>query len=35
MTPFAKKYIKLMDGTLEEFEAEEKEKFADYIERFE
>jgi hypothetical protein len=27
ITPFARKYIKLIDGTLKEFEDEENEKF--------
>jgi len=34
-TPFTRKYVKLLDGTLEEFENEEKEKFQGYIERME
>ena len=31
MTPFTRKYLKLIDGTLNQFEEEEKEKFANYI----
>lgn len=31
VTPFARKYMRLIDGTLEEFENEEKEKFNEYI----
>ena len=27
ITPFARKYVRLLDGTLEEFEKEETEKF--------
>jgi hypothetical protein len=27
ITPFARKYTRLLDGTLEEFENEEREKF--------
>ena len=35
ITPFTRKYVKLMDGTLTEFENEEKEKFGAYIENLE
>lgn len=35
ITPFARKYVRLLDGSLKEFEDEEREKFAGYIERFE
>ena len=35
ITPFARKYVKLLDGTLEEFENEEREKFAGYVEKLE
>jgi len=34
VTPFTKKFSKMMDGTLEEFEAGEKEAFDKYIENF-
>lgn len=35
ITPFARKYVRLIDGTLEEFENEEREKFQGYVERLE
>jgi hypothetical protein len=35
ITPFARKFMRLMDGSLEEFEREESEKFQSYIERLE
>lgn len=35
ITPFARKYVKLLEGTLREFEEEEREKFSSYIERYE
>jgi hypothetical protein len=28
ITPFARKYLRLIDGTLKEFEDEERERFA-------
>jgi hypothetical protein len=31
VTPFARKYSKLLEGNLEEFEIEEKEKFEGYV----
>lgn len=31
ITPFARKYLKLLDGSLKAFEEEEREKFAEYI----
>ena len=34
VTPFTKKFSKMMDGTLEEFEANEKAEFEKYIEGF-
>jgi len=34
VTPFTKKFTKMMDGTLEEFEANEKAEFEKYIEGF-
>ena len=34
-TPFVRKYQKLLDGSLEEFDTEEKEKFQSYVERLE
>ena len=33
VSPFARKYAKFLDGTLAEFEAAEKEKFAAYAQR--
>jgi hypothetical protein len=35
ITPFARKFMRLIDGSLEEFEREESEKFQSYIERLE
>ena len=35
ITPFARKYVRLLDGTLTEFENEEREKFQTYIEALE
>ena len=35
ITPFTRKYIRMLDGSLEEFQKEEKEKFKGYIERLE
>ena len=35
ITPFARKYVRLLDGTLDEFENEEREKFQSYVERME
>lgn len=35
ITPFTRKYVRLLDGTLQDFENEEREKFAGYIERLE
>lgn len=35
ITPFARKYVRLIEGTLEEFENEEKDKFSGYVERLE
>ena len=35
ITPFARKYVRLIDGSLAEFENEEKEKFTQYIEAME
>lgn len=34
-TPFARKYQKLLDGTMEEFENDELEKFQSYVEKME
>lgn len=34
ISPFARKYIKMLDGTLDEFEQEEHEKFDAFIERY-
>lgn len=31
ITPFARKYLKLIDGTLKEFEEEEADKFNAYV----
>lgn len=35
ITPFTRKYVRLLDGTLEEFEREEADKFQSYIDRLE
>jgi hypothetical protein len=35
ITPFTRKYLRLLEGTLKEFEDEEREKFQSYVERFE
>ena len=35
ITPFTRKYVRMLDGTLEEFEREETEKFQSYVERLE
>ena len=35
ITPFTRKYLRLLEGTLNEFENEEREKFQAYVERFE
>ena len=35
ITPFARKYTRLIEGNLKEFEEEEREKFEGYIQRFE
>ncbi len=35
MTPFSRKFIRLQDGTLEEFEKEEMEKFQTFVEHYE
>ena len=35
VTPFARKYLRLIDGSLKEFEDEEREKYAVYIEKLE
>lgn len=35
ITPFTRKYVRLLDGSLEEFEKEENEKFQGYIEKLE
>ena len=35
ITPFTRKYVKLLDGTLTDFETEEREKFTAYIEALE
>jgi hypothetical protein len=35
ITPFARKYVRLLEGSLKEFEDEEREKFEGYIQRFE
>lgn len=34
-TPFARKYAKLLEGTLKEFEDEERERFIGFVEKFE
>jgi hypothetical protein len=35
ITPFARKYLRLIDGDLKKFEEEETEKFAQYIQAIE
>ncbi len=35
ISPFSRKFLRLNDGTLDEFEREEREKFDGYIERYE
>ena len=35
VTPFTRKYLRLIDGSLKEFEDEEREKYAVYIEKLE
>ncbi len=35
ITPFARKYSKLIEGTLKEFEDDEREKFQAYVEKLE
>ena len=35
ITPFSRKLLKLLDGSLEEVEKEEQEKFQQYVERLE
>ena len=35
ITPFTRKYLRLIDGNLKQFEDEEHEKFANYIQNIE
>mmetsp|Transcript_22787 Transcript_22787/g.17222 ORF Transcript_22787/g.17222 Transcript_22787/m.17222 type:complete len:131 (+) Transcript_22787:1047-1439(+) len=35
ITPFARKLVRMLDGSLEEFEKEEAEKFQSYVDRLE